>query len=54
MSAKIICLKHDYTQFEEGYYGYRCPKCRMFIPFGCEFWLDSEWVDLGDDFVDWG
>ena len=45
-----ICDDHDITQFDEEYYGYRCPKCRMFIPYGCEPWVEASEPD--DDY-DW-
>ena len=41
MSATVICLDHDFTQFEETYYGWQCPKCKLLIPFGCGPWEDE-------------
>ena len=50
-----ICNDHDFTQFEEEYYGYRCPKCRMFIPYGCEPWepepTNNCCDDVGHDYI---
>jgi len=44
-SEAEICDDHDFTQFEESYYGYHCPKCRMFIPYGYEPWVPESSVD---------
>lgn len=30
---------HDWT---EAYYGYRCRRCDLFIPYGCEPWMPTE------------
>lgn len=45
------CDDHDFTQFDEEYYGYRCPKCGMLIPYGCAPWdpEDPCWTNLFDD-----
>jgi hypothetical protein len=47
-----ICDDHDFTQFEEEYYGYRCPRCKMFIPDGCEPWAPEEQEPDNADFDD--
>lgn len=35
-------LKHDW---DEGYYGYTCKKCKVFIPYGSEPWVDYSELD---------
>jgi hypothetical protein len=45
MTRVPICDDHDFTQFEEEYYGYRCPKCGLLIPFGCELWVETNESD---------
>lgn len=34
-----LCDTHD---FKEEYYGYKCLKCGMFVPFGCEWWAADD------------
>lgn len=43
--AQELCelTHHDWV---EDYYGYRCSQCNMFIPYGCEPWIDFD--DEGD------
>lgn len=39
--ASAVCdmTHHEWT---EGYYGYRCDNCGLFIPFGCEPWAPND------------
>lgn len=39
-------------QWKEGYYGYTCENCGMFIPYGCEPWMPLD--DYSEDDWEWG
>lgn len=45
-----ICDDHDFTQFDEEYYGYRCPNCHILYQYGFEPWVEP---NEPDDDYDW-
>lgn len=49
MSKPLCCdevgIAHDW---DEQYYGYKCRLCQLFIPYGCEPWID-DWNEESAD-----